>query len=41
MAAYFFIAICGNRGIRCGKKRVARLVRATKLRSVRGYKRPR
>jgi len=28
-------------GIRCGMKRVARLMRQAKLRSVRGYKRPR
>ena len=28
-------------GVRCGKKRVARLMQAAKLRSVRGYKRPR
>ena len=27
--------------VRCGKKRVARLMRAAKLRSVRGYQRPR
>ena len=28
-------------GIRCGEKRVARLMRQSQLRSVRGYKRPR
>lgn len=28
-------------GVRCGKKRVARIMQAAKLRSVRGYKRPR
>ena len=28
-------------GVRCGKKRVARLMQAAKLRSVRGYKSPR